>query len=289
MSARLAREMSQKTESGALVRSVTEDSPAEKAGLKEDDIIIEFNGKKVEDSDDLVNAVHDAKPDASADIVVVRDNERKTLKATLGEMPEREEHVMVTPPHVPVPPRMKQFEIFRGAGGYGLMLRTLNRQLAAYFGAPNNHGVLVEEVRKRSAAEKAGFKAGDVIIKIGSESIENTDDVFSALDDFKKGDKANIEVIRKGDHTTIPLEIDRDARGSTGREFPIFRNDGSSWNWDDQWRPGFDNEWRFDENGFRMKMQELGKELRQMGKTLRDDMIGLRDRLQRELRSVAGT
>lgn len=148
MSARLAREMSQKTESGALVRSVTEDSPAEKAGLKEDDIIIEFNGKKVEDSDDLVNAVHDAKPDASADIVVVRDNERKTLKATLGEMPEREEHVMVTPPHVPVPPRMKQFEIFRGAGGYGLMLRTLNRQLAAYFGAPNNHGVLVEEVRK---------------------------------------------------------------------------------------------------------------------------------------------
>ena len=280
MTPRLAKEMSLKTESGALVRSVVDDSPADKAGLKEDDVIVEFNGTKIKDSDDLVGAVHDAKPDASADIVVVRADDRKTLKATLGEMPDRELRTMVIPPRTPLPPHTERFEIFGGSGGYGLVLSTLNRQLAEYFGAPNNHGVLVEEVNRKSPAEKAGFKAGDVIIKIGSETVENTDDVYSALEDFKKGDKATFDVIRKGTRTSIALEINAEDWGSTGREFRIFRNNGGSWN--------LNNDWQFNNNQFRMKMDELGKELRKMGKTLRDDIVGLRARLRQELRSVAG-
>jgi len=287
MTPRLARDISVKTESGALVRSVVEESPAEKAGLKEDDIIVEFNGKKIDDSDDLVRAVRDVKPGATANVAVVRNDERKSLTATLGEMPRHEEQFENAPHLLPSFPGMERIEIFGGADEYGLHLSTLNRQLGAYFGAPNNHGVLVEEVQKRSPAEKAGFMAGDVIVKVGSDVIEDTRDVFSALEEFKKGDKASFEVIRKGDRKTLSLEIGQES-GGTMRHFRIFRNNGDRWYRGDWGLPENDNQWQFQDNGFRMKMEELGKELRETGKKLRDDLSGLRDRLRREIRTVTG-
>src|SRR5512141_2258313 len=156
MTPKTAKEMEAKTESGALVRSVSEDSPAEKAGIKEDDIVIEFNGKPIADSDDLVKAVGGAKAGETVDVVVMRKDDKQTLKATLAEAPAPPEPMVVTVPHVP---DMNMFMRHAGESSYGLSLRTLNRQLGEYFGAPGGHGVLVDEVRKKSPAANAGFKA----------------------------------------------------------------------------------------------------------------------------------
>jgi predicted metalloprotease with PDZ domain len=85
----------------------------------------------------------------------------------------------------------------------GMEVRTLNEQLAAYFGAPNEEGVLVESVEEGSPAEKAGFKAGDVIIRVGKKTIDEVDEVHRTLRKYKEGDKVEFEVIRKGDRKIL--------------------------------------------------------------------------------------
>jgi predicted metalloprotease with PDZ domain len=274
MTPKLAKTMDVKTESGALVKSVSEDSPAEKAGIKEDDIIVEFDGKHIAESGDLVTAVGDAKPEAAVEIVVVRKDARQTLKATLGERPEQAD-IFSMPPSAP-----HAFRILEGSATYGLSLQTLNRQLGAYFGAPNGHGVLVEEVRKKSPAEKTGFKAGDVIVKIGSESVEDIHDVRSALEDYKKGDKATFEIIRKGDRVTIGLEIEERQHGSMFGVEPFRSYDDLDIDLQDV--PGVERE------NFHMNMEKLGRELKDMGKKLKENILELKERLRRDLRNVSG-
>jgi len=273
MTAKLAQSMEVKTESGALVKSVSDDSPAEKAGIKDDDIIIEFNGKRVADSEDLVNAVGEAKPGTEADIVVARKGGNKTLKVTLGEQPEKVD-VFSSAPSAP-----RAFRILESSGTYGLSLQTLNRQLGAYFGAPNGHGVLIEEVRKKSPGEKAGFKAGDVILKIGSESVEDVHDVRSALEDYKKGDKAIFEVIRKGEKTSLTMEIEERQHGSWFGGEPF--HSGGDFDIDIHDAPGVDRE------SFQINMEKLKRELKGMGKKLKDNMLELKEKLRHDLRHVS--
>ena len=84
----------------------------------------------------------------------------------------------------------------------GLGLMELNPQLGKYFEAPEGKGVLVESVKEGSAAEKAGFRAGDVILKIGDKNVEKIRDVHKQLSKYEEGDKANFEILRKGTRMT---------------------------------------------------------------------------------------
>ena len=89
----------------------------------------------------------------------------------------------------------------------GMELMELNKQLGAYFEAPNGKGILVKEVEKESNAEKAGIKAGDVITKIGTEDVEDIDDFHDALEDVDEGEKVSVDILRKGKKSTVSLEI----------------------------------------------------------------------------------
>jgi predicted metalloprotease with PDZ domain len=212
MTKKLAKAMDVKTDKGALVNEVVEDSPAEEAGLKEEDIIVELDGRKVSDADDLRSAVRSTKPGTKVSLAVMRNGERKTFDITIGKTPSlRSYSYSFTPPRMPKLPHLPRgpmhIEIFRDAPSLGMRLYTLNKQLGKYFGAPDGRGVLVEEVEPDSKAEKAGFQAGDVLTKIDKESIEESHEVAKALRDHDEGEKVDIEIIRKGVTKTLTLEV----------------------------------------------------------------------------------
>jgi C-terminal processing protease CtpA/Prc len=202
-----AKELKIKTEEGALVTDVTPDSPAEKAGIKKNDVVVEFNGRTIYDSEDLTKAVRRAKSGTTAAVVVDRSDGKKTLQVTLGKLKHRGWAFSSAGPTPFVSPRM---HLFRNTVTSGMHLTDLNQQLGEYFGAPGGKGVLVEEVEEESEAAKAGFKAGDVLLRIADEKIEDLGDVSDALEDLKEGEKANVEILRKGSRQTLTLTIDEE-------------------------------------------------------------------------------
>jgi C-terminal processing protease CtpA/Prc len=217
---------------GALVSEVVDDSPAEKAGIEDGDVIVEFDGKKIADATGLVDAVKKAEIGKAVPVIVMRDGDKKTMSIEPGRAPKSAQprafsfSAPNTPmvPGVPmVPgapmapkapfamniPHMNIMRAFAGAGSgqYGMKLMQLDGQLAEYFGAPNNKGVLVENVKKDSPADKAGFKAGDVLVRAGKKTIEDAGDVRAAFGAYDKGEKLPFEVIRKGTRLTLDLEV----------------------------------------------------------------------------------
>lgn len=204
---RLAKANGNKVNEGALVNDVERKSPADSAGIEEGDVIIEFDGRKIYDADDLRKVVGRTKPGTTVSVVVDRKGTTKTLKATIGKYPAR----------------VARAFSFSGPGGrvmtigrskaFGAELRQMSRQLAEYFQVPDGEGVLVESVEKGSAAEKAGVKAGDVIIKIGNERIHELRDVWEALEDYDEGEKVEVEVIRKGVSKKLTVELEESEAG----------------------------------------------------------------------------
>ena len=95
-------------------------------------------------------------------------------------------------------PDIPDVQVFVGNHLLGMQLLTLNEQLGEYFNAPNNEGVLVEEVEHESTAEKAGFKAGDIIIRVGKKTVDAVEKVQRELHKFDEGDKVDFEIMRKG-------------------------------------------------------------------------------------------
>lgn len=252
MTPRLARSMNVKTTEGALVNGVMKDSPAEEAGIKEDDIIVEFSGARISDADDLRKAVRRTKPGTEVPVVVSRNDERKSLTATLEkasngitemEIPRVPDvpHVRIMPPHVMVSPFMD---------AYGLRVRDLNKQLGMYFGAPRGRGVLVEEVEEGSPADSAGFKAGDVIVRVQDEDVARATDIREALEDLKEGQTASIEVIRKGSSQKLSLRMEESLGEGT------------------RFRSHFYEIPDFDSHEFRQEMKKFQEEMRKMGREI---------------------
>lgn len=197
----LAEDEGLKGEDGAYISDVQDDSPADSVGLKKGDVIVEFAGRKIYDSDDLAKSVSRTEPGTKASIVVLRKGERKTFTVTIGKLPRRSSYAWST--H-----GTPRFRFFHGANSLGMSTLSLNDQLARYFGAPNDEGVLVERVEKGSAAEKAGIAAGDVLLRIGSRAIDEVDDLWRALEKYDEGDTVEIEILRKGAKRTVTVVIE---------------------------------------------------------------------------------
>lgn len=270
MTPRLARSMHVKTNEGALVREVLEDSPAEKAEIKEDDIIVDFNGTKIVDGDDLRDAVRKTKPGTAASVVVSRDDQTKTLKVTVDKAPDWFAGPAI--PHVPNVPHIRitppRFAMSSSVNSYGLWVRDLNKQLGNYFGAPRGRGVLVEEVEEGSPADSAGFKAGDVIVKVQSDEVAHTSDIWDALGDMKEGETADVEVIRKGNSQKLSLRVEESPRHGNWFRSQSFRI------------PDFDTK------SFQREMRKFQEEMRKMGKEIESQTKDLGRKIREELQHV---
>ncbi|HEY4612325.1 MAG TPA: PDZ domain-containing protein [Bacteroidota bacterium] len=206
LTAKLAKANGNKVDEGALVNDVERKSPADSAGIAEGDVIVQFGDRKIYDADDLQKAVSKVKPGTKVNVMVDRKGSTKTIALTVGKNPNRMSRVFAGP-------GMRAFA-FGSSKAIGANLHPLGEQLAEYFQIPGGKGVLVESVESESAADKAGMKAGDVIVKIGSEQVEDIADVWEALGEYEEGETADIEVIRKGASKKLSLEIEEGDEGS---------------------------------------------------------------------------
>lgn len=173
---------------GALVSDVTEDSPAEKAGLKSGDVVVEFNGETLEDSSDLRNAVGLLSPGAKADLVYLRDGRRRTTEITV-EAIEDDREVLDETTETAIP----SMESFNGA-----TITDIPDDLDLREG---DEGVYISSVRPSSRAARSGLRRGDVIRRINRTDIGDLDE-FEAFIEANEGPYALI-VERNGQTTYI--------------------------------------------------------------------------------------
>jgi serine protease Do len=185
----LAEEFGLERPRGALVSQVFEDSPAEKAKLKHGDVILSFNGKQIEDFDDLPRQVAATPPGAEVKVEILRDGKEKTLKATL----ERKEN--------------EPIQLAAGespSSDWGFDVQDLSPRIAEQLGLESElEGVVITDVDPDTPADAAGLRRGDVILEANRVEISSVHDLTDQLDD----DEDPVLLIRRGDGTLyVPLE-----------------------------------------------------------------------------------
>jgi serine protease Do len=198
-------------EGGVEITVVEQDSPAEKAGLKVGDVVLKYNGQRVEGMQQFARMVHetpawrDVKIDISragvAQTVIVKVAQRKTQRVEMGEAPQMPERFDI---HIPDMPR--GFMTLRSSV-LGVEAESIDGQLAQYFGVKD--GVLVRSVLKGSAAEKAGIRAGDVIVKIDDARVATPADISGRLRTLH-GKAAAVVVMRDHKELTVSVSISDD-------------------------------------------------------------------------------
>lgn len=191
---------------GLLVTNVVPGSPADDAGLREEDVIIEFDGKKVEKSEDLTNAVRQTEPEKKVKLVVLREGERKEFQVAIGKYRSRN-FTSVSPHSFSWGGEAPNLMMFSNRPRLGVQVHDLDNDLAPYFKVEPKSGALILEVTKDSPAAKAGLKAGDVITKVGDEVVRDSDDLIEALHNFDEGDKVAITYVRQGKTATLEAEL----------------------------------------------------------------------------------
>jgi C-terminal processing protease CtpA/Prc len=183
---------------GVRVVEVVKDEAADKAGIKADDVILFINGEKIRRTSDLIDIIQERKAGDQITIKLQRDGKLQESKVTLGLIKSRKndrEDYFTVQPHIP--PMSHMF--FRSRGAYlGITMHEADVDLAEYFNFKVGEGVLILTIEKGSPAEKAGLKAGDVIVQMGEMNIKNTGDVRSALAETGEKKELDIIVIRHG-------------------------------------------------------------------------------------------
>jgi serine protease Do len=182
----LAKEFKLADQSGALVNDVQPDTPAEAAGFKEGDVVIEFNGKKVTDFRQFRFMVAQTAPKTKVTLKLLRDGKEKTVTATLGTLPgelsrrSRDEQTQ---------PDEQKFDVLDGVEVGDLDSRARQRtDIPARV-----RGALVTNVESGSAAEEAGLKAGDVILEINRQAVRDADGAVELCKEAK-GDRLLLRV-----------------------------------------------------------------------------------------------
>jgi serine protease Do len=193
----LAKALNVPENGGALVGSVTPGGPGDKGGLKRGDVITEFNGKKITNSNDLRNEVAKTDPNKTASIVLIRDGKQKQLQVKVGERPT--EAALNGSPSKPSQPPDRLQENF------GLAVEDLTADTAKDLGYENAKGALVVGVRGGSPADDAGFRKGDLIVEIDKRVVVSASDVDRVLSNVR-GSKSVAVLVRRGDNTFyVPL------------------------------------------------------------------------------------
>jgi len=212
-----------KEERGVEVTMVDQDAPAAKAGLKEHDVILTINDQAVESVEQLRRLIREIPAGRTVSIGISRDGQPMTVKAQLADRNKMAnmDHSFnfVVPPVPPVnipaihipPINMPEMDIanvvvIHSPVRSGLMIENLTPQLSEFFGVKGSNGVLVRSVERGSRGEGAGFRAGDVIVKINGSPVNDCSD-FTRLLRKGQNNKAAITVIRDKREQNLTLTI----------------------------------------------------------------------------------
>ena len=209
-------------ERGAVLGGVVPDSPAAKAGLKENDVVLEVNGQRVEGAEQFRRMIREIPSGRTASLTVWRDGRSQNIKVTLGKpatgklkvLPEMPKSFSFSMPELKVMPdlsgldRLRSFSMVSpGRPLLGIDAESLEGDFGRFFGAPEGEGVLVREVFAGSPAAKAGLKVGDVITSVDGDRIRSASELREKLL-TKKEDKAiQLGVLRNKSEIGISVEL----------------------------------------------------------------------------------
>jgi serine protease Do len=202
-------------ERGAVIDSVTSDSGAAKGGLQKNDVIIKWDGQRIESAREVSRQIHETPPGRSVRLGVMRDGKEIEVNVKMGERPSPVTRFTVARPSIASvrvrPERVgPQVVVGRGrARTLGVELQSMTPQLAEYFGLSKRSGALVIFVFADSPAAKAGLKAGDVILSVGSETVENPIDVRRALSGKPDGSEVEFKILRDKREQTLKVPMEK--------------------------------------------------------------------------------
>src|SRR5256714_2199007 len=215
-----AKELKLSAERGVVLGRIVPDSPAAKAGLKENDVVTEINGQRVEGAAQFRRMIHEIPAGRSIQLTVWRDGRTQTISATLGKSEERHHAMkMVAPtpgtfafrmPEIPEIPSM-EWDGGRFLGGQprlGIDAEDLSGQLGTFFGAPDGEGILVRDVNSGSPAEKGGGKAGDVIISLDGERIRSAGELREKLSAKREDKDLTVKLGLLRNKSEVSLTVD---------------------------------------------------------------------------------
>jgi membrane-associated protease RseP (regulator of RpoE activity) len=257
---------------GVVITDVVQDSPADDAGLRAEDLITRFDGKRIKDSKDLSRAVRRTAPGERVKVEIVRNNDKKTVQVKITERREMSRSKSWDIPEPPVAFSSRRAWL-------GVEITELNNDLADYFDVSQGEGVLILSVVQDSPAEAGGIKAGDVIQKLAGRTIRDPEDLLNTLSGYESGDAVEIQLKRKGRDVKLNVELQK-ARHSK------WHFDRDDWK---KWHKGM-NEWK---NNFdKQHLEDLERELHQNLRHLDDikidiDLKGLHNEIATEMESLS--
>jgi serine protease Do len=232
-----AKSLNLKDEHGIEVKSVEAESPAAKAGIKEGDVVLEYDGQRVEGTEQFMRLVRETPAGRQAKLLISRNGANQTLIATIGKRPsgffaytgdadafrdsfegfQREldtfNRQLPRGPEIRMPDMPQNLMSWRSQT-LGIESESLGSQLAEYFGV--KQGVLVRSVNKGSAAEKAGLKAGDVIVKVDDKKVAGPREMASILRESRSKKTVPVMIVRNRSEMTLHVTLDEN---SSNRDF----------------------------------------------------------------------
>jgi len=215
VSAERLGELKLKEEHGAEVTMVDQDAPAGKAGLQEHDVIVSLNGAAVESAAQLRRMIKETPSGRVVTLGISRDGQSMTIKVQLAD---RQKSMAWEPKkfdykfEMPKMPTMPDFDvpvsvvIVHSSLRSGLMVENITQQLGEFFGVKDGKGVLVRSVEKGSRGEKAGFRAGDVVVKVNNQPVHDTSDFTHTLRS-SSGGTAAVTVMREKREQNLTLTL----------------------------------------------------------------------------------
>jgi serine protease Do len=175
----IANSLGLKENGGALVADVVQGSPAEKAGIKTGDIIVEFDRKAIKDSSDLPPVVARITPGTTVQLKVMREGKQVSLPITVGELQDNE-----------IVASSEETEL-------GLTAQPVTPDIAQSLGLERAEGLVISSVKPGSAAEEAGLRSGDVITQVNRRPVKNIEEYNREIARSEKG-KPVLFLVRRG-------------------------------------------------------------------------------------------
>ena len=209
-------------ERGALLGKIVPDSPAAKAGLKENDVVLEVNGQRIEGTEQFRRMIHEIPAGRNVNLTVWRDGRSQNIKVTVGKHEAGNMKVFADGPKsfafkMPILPEMPDLSglehlrsfamVSPGRPLLGIDAENLKGDFGNYFGAPDGEGVLVRGVFANSAAAKAGLKVGDVITSLNGERIRNASELREKLLTHHEEKSIQLGVLRNKSEIKLSVEL----------------------------------------------------------------------------------
>ena len=236
-----ARSLKLKEVRGAVITLIDHDAPAGQIGLKVNDVVLQLNGQAVEGAEQLRRMLREIPAGRKVSLEISRDGNIQTLAVELADRRAMEHEVWTKiGSGNDVFAQAPGMGILAGGGGdaplpggfhmpffgsslkVGAMVEPLTSQMAEYLGVPS--GLMVKQVARKSAAEVAGLKAFDVILKVGSDSIGTMSDWERSLH-ANQGKSVQVTVLRDRKQQTLTLQVDSKHRGMIDIDDEFFDDD----------------------------------------------------------------